>query len=496
MGFFTKIKNLIMASTVTKVVAGAVVVVVLGGTGLVLANTVAKPENVLGAAVVKTFTKETPAFEKVFGLTEFTEEAEKTGAEMLLDVSVKDIPLDSLGLGSMNLPSVGFSVEVKQNPDGKEAGMFAVNVADATLASVNMYADEEQVQISAPELFQSVLSFSYAEETLKDKLKTSYFVELLELTEEEIDLLADSISGQTEVVSEEEMGQEMTKIFMECYEKHLGGTAVEKLDKEEVSVGEEVLKCKVFEIRMDAQNVNAFIKEFTERFVAYCKEISAQQFTMTEEEFAPLEEVVADWEPALQDEVVIKCFVTKGRLVDAVVNLTAANNEPCSLEVKFAESGYALDNMYFVLQTQEEVFFEMEIKTENTKEKYAVAWKMAAEGQEVELSFDYDKEGGEITAAMSVEELTAELAGTIKELKKGVTLDAEVDKFMYSDGTTTVSQGVDASFYMTAKETEIIPLSGNQMDLLSMTEDDFTALTEEISTSLTGKLFQLLGLLQ
>ena len=66
MGFFTKIKNLIMTSTVTKVVAGAVVVVVLGGTGLVLANTVAKPENILGTAIVKTFTKETPAFEKVF----------------------------------------------------------------------------------------------------------------------------------------------------------------------------------------------------------------------------------------------------------------------------------------------------------------------------------------------------------------------------------------------------------------------------------------------
>ena len=99
-------------------------------------------------------------------------------------------------------------------------------------------------------------------------------------------------------------------------------------------------------------------------------------------------------------------------------------------------------------------------------------------------------------AAMAMEELTMELAGTIKELKRGETLDAEVDNFTYSDGTTTVSQGVDASFYIAVKETEILPLSGNQMDLLSMTEDDFAALTEEISTSLTGKLFQLLGLLQ
>lgn len=496
MGFFAKIKNLIMTSAVTKIATGAVVVVVLGGTGLALANTVAKPENVLGTAVVNTFFKGTPAFEKVFGLTEFAEAAEKTGAEMRMEVAVKNIPLDSLGLGNMILPSAGFLVEAKKNPNGKEAGTFAVNVADTPIASVNLYADEKQMQFSAPELFRSVLSFPYGEDMLEEKLKASYLSELLLLTEEEIELLADSLSGKTEVISQDETEQEITKILLECYEKHLEGTTVEKLDKEEVSVMDEVLKCKVFEIRMDAQKVNAFMKEFVARTIAYCKETYAGQFAGTEEAFEALEEELPDWEPALQDEVIIKCFVTKGRLVDAVIHVTAANNQPCSLEMQMAKSGYAFDNMYLALHVPEDVFIEMELITENTKETYAVEWQMSADEQALKMSFDYDKEGGDVAAVVSIEEITVEIEGIIKELKKGELLDAEADKFTFSNGTMTVSQEVDAPLYMAVKETEILPLSGTQVDLLSMTEDDFNALVEEMSTSLTGKLFQLLGLLQ
>lgn len=497
MGFFTKVKNLIMASTGAKIVAGAVVAVVLGGTGLVFANTVGSPENVLGAAVAKTFTKDIPAYEEVFGLTDLSEAMEDKGADISMDVTVKDIPLGSLGLGDVSLPSAGILVEVQQNAEGAASGTVTVKVADTPLASINSYADEKQLQVSVPDLFESVISFTYGDENLKEKMKASYLMDLLELADEDVEMLADSISGNTEAITEEEIEQELLKILTECYTAHLADTEVEKLDKEEVSVGEEELKCKAFEIRMDAQNVNAFIKDFTTRIVLYLQEIAIRNIeSLVEEDYAALEEELAEFEPALQGEVVIKCLVAKGRLVDTIVNLTAATGEPCSLEVKLAPEGYAFGNMYCALQAPDDVFVEMEIKTENTKEKYITEWKMSAEEEPISMAFSYDKATGDFALASSLDGMSVEIAGIINELEKGSVIDATVETLCYSDGTTTMSQGVDASFRAAATEVEVLPLSGTQTDLLSMTEEDLMALSEEISGNITGMVFKLFGLLQ
>ena len=497
MGFFTKVKNLIMASTGAKIAAGAVVAVVLGGTGLVLANTVGSPENVLGAAVVKTFTKDTPAYEEVFGLLELGTAMEEKGGETSADVTVKDIPLDSLGLGGMSLPSLGVSVEAKQNAEGAANVTLTIKVADAPLASVNTYTDEEHLQLSVPELFQTVITFPYGDENLKEKMKDSYLMDLLEFTDEDVEMLADSLSGNAETVSEEEMEQEMAKILMECYETHLADTKVEKLDKAKVSVGEEELKCKVFEIRMDAQNVNGFIKDVTTRTMNYLQETALQSVAgMAAEDYAVLEEALEEFDPALQGEVVIKCYVAKGRLVDTVLNLTAATGEPCSLEVKFAPEGYAFGNMYLSLQAPDDVFVELEINTENTKETYTTEWKMSADEEPISFAFTYDKTAGDFAMIMAVEETEMEISGIIKELEKGSVLDAAVETFSLTDGDTTTSQGVDAAFRIAATDTEVLPLSGTQTDLLSMTEEEFGAFAEEITTNLTSKAFQLFGLLQ
>jgi len=500
MGFFTKVKNLIMTSTAAKIVTAAFAVVVLGGVGLVLANTVAKPENVLGAAIVKTFTGQTPAYEEVFGFTELSSAMEEKGSAVSFDVTIKDIPLEGLGFGSMSLPSAGILVEAKNNTAGAANGTITLNVADTPIASLNTYADGEKLQISIPDLFESVLSFPYGDENLKEKMRDSYVVELLGLSDETIDILADSISGRGEKDSAEEAEQRMTQIFLECYEAHLADAEVKKADKEEISVGEETFKCKVFEIRMDAQKVNDFTKDVSDRTVEYLKEIYAKQGmpeNVTEVYFASLDEIVAEWKPAMQGEVVIKCYVADGRLLNTALTWqTEGNTESYCMEVQFSPEGYAFGNMKVSVQGPELSMFAIDIKTENTKEIYETEWKATADEEVLAFAFEYNKSKSDFRASVVIEEVSLGVSGCISELKKGSKLDVDFESFSCKIEDTEISQDLEASFCMEATEVEVIPLSGNQMDLLSMTAEDFETLSEESSTNITKKLFQLIGLVQ
>lgn len=497
MGFFTKVKKFIMSSMGVKVTVGVAAAVVLGGAGIVFASILTKPENVLGAAIVKTFTNQTPAYEDVFGLTELSTAMEEKGGEMKAEVTFSDIPLASLGLGSMSIPSADIVFEVKQSAEKTANGSLALNVADASLLSLNTYMDENQIQVSVPELFNSVVSFSYGDEDLKQKMKDSYVIDLLGINDEEAEMIADSISASKDVASEEEIEQEMTNILMACYEEHFADVKVEKLAKEEISVGDEELKCKVFEIRLDEKNVNGFLKDFITDTVVYMQKLAVSRVSgMVEEDYAALEESMKDWEPGLQDELIMKFFVAKGRLVDMVVNLTAAEGDECCLEMKFAPEGYALGNMYCSLQAPDDVFIEIEIETENTKEEYTTEWKLTAEGEPIIMAFSYDKTAGSYEVTLAAEGVELGVDGSINELEKGVVFDATVENLRYSDGATEVREEMDASLRMATTEVEVAPLSGNRMDLLSMTEEDFNALSEESSTNITKKLFQLLGLVQ
>jgi len=140
--------------------------------------------------------------------------------------------------------------------------------------------------------------------------------------------------------------------------------------------------------------------------------------------------------------------------------------------------------------------FAIDIKTENTKEIYETEWKATADEEVLAFAFEYNKSKSDFRASVVIEEVSLGVSGCISELKKGSKLDVDFESFSCKIEDTEISQDLEASFCMEATEVEVIPLSGNQMDLLSMTAEDFETLSEESSTNITKKLFQLIGLVQ
>jgi len=100
MGLLKKIKQMVTASTGTKIATAVIAVALLGGSvaGIVYAVAAGNPAAVVGKAVVATFTGKERAGEEVFGFKALAEAMIKNGSELEAEAELEEIPLNCPGV--------------------------------------------------------------------------------------------------------------------------------------------------------------------------------------------------------------------------------------------------------------------------------------------------------------------------------------------------------------------------------------------------------------
>lgn len=522
MGFFSKIKNAIMASTATKAAAAVVMVAVLGGTvaGLVYGGVFTGAEAAVITAAMNTFNGQTETGEEIFGLRELSAALQEQGAELGVEVTLPELPMEELGLSGMTLPNAGFQLTARVTPQDTVSTTLDIKVANTTLLTGNAYLDRNQLQVSVPKLSGSVLALNYSDAAIEEQINASYAAKYLGLTKEQTEQIVDHLPKQTEPVSTEEIQQKLMEIVVEAYRDNLadkGITKFEKAGKEELHDNNLVQKCKVYTATMDARYFMEFIYEVTLRTKVYCKELCAAQGieeSMAEEWFHPVDTAVHQLKLGMQDTITWTFYACEDRLVRICGNWTidwvdevGSCTRPGALELVLAPEGNPLENMRFYLDTPvhyddsitsvpQSIELKYQVVTENTEDSYCVKYNAEYNEEPLDFEFDYEKLAGDFVLKVADHARSLTLTGAIGELEKGRKIGLELDAYKYIEGDYTEEQELAVSLSVKTLDKEVTPLTGTQQDVLQMTEADFAALEKEISTNITWMLFGMMGLFQ
>lgn len=519
MGFFAKIKAIITASTVSKIVTAAIVAAVVGaGTvGLSYAGVFTGAETALGMAVMNTFTGQSSTVEEVFGIKTLAEAALLQGTECSAAVSVDELSLDELGLSGMTLPKTGIRLVTKSTPAEEVNAVLDVTMANTAVISGNIYADKNRLQVNIPKLFEQVLTLNYGNADIEAQMKASYAADYLGFTDEQIEELVEVLPKQTETASEEELRKAILDILVSNYELKLAETELEKGGKEELQENGQTRKCKVYVVEMEGQDLGEFIDLTHYEIQNYLME-SAEKYNLTPEQVEEVFGMTGAWVSQLKNwmrgPVLVKCYVFEKRVIKFSVDWTmetvteaGPGTAPGTLTVNFAPEGNPMENMTLELHTPlhqditvtnvpQQLDVVYRAATENSEERYGVTYYAEYNSMPATAAFEYEKLNGDYTLEVTVKEHSVALQGVVDRLENGSSIGFTVDTFRYEGEENLVEQELEVDFFVKLLDTEVAPLTGTARDVLVMTEADFKQLENEISQNITWMLFSLMGLFQ
>ena len=519
MGFLTKIKHMVMASTVRKIAAGAVAVLILGGgiAGVAYAAVSSNAETVVMRSLISTFTGQSFAGEEVFSIHELSAKLKEQGTEASLEIGMRELPLGELGLGNITLPEVGLSVNVRVNPENEGTAELSAKAANTTLLTGNVFFNREQLQVKVPKLFETVLAINYGASDFAEQAKASYAAKYLCISDAQIDELAEYLPKRSTPVDDEAFITGLVEVILSNYDYYLGETELKKAGKEELSDGDTSLKCKVYSAEMDGRDVGQFLDLSIYTVKEYVKEY-AENYSITpeqvEEAFGSARTFAYQIKSWLRGPVMIKYYVWEERLVKIAMDWTmeqfveaGSTMVPGNMVVTFAKEGNPLENMYLDLHTPvhqdvtvtnvpQRVDLTCQTVTEYTEQDYEVSYSVNYNAMPYYLALDYEALSGEFECKAEAGEESLMVTGVVDTLEKGSAIGVEVDWYKYKDGEYSEENDLDVKASVKVLEKEVVPVSGEVQDVLAMAEHDFTALEEEITKNITWMLFSMMGLFQ
>jgi len=501
MGLFGKIKNAILKSTATKIATVAVAIAVIGGGAatLVYADVFTTPERAMEKATQEM--EEFPfTYEEIFGFNALQKALEEKGTEFGFGLTVKDIPGDSLGFSGMTLPSLEFELISKATVDNKANVDLGLKSAETTLLSANVYADDEKIQVAVPKLFSAALTANYGSENFKEEFLNSYLLELLELSKEEVEEGWNLFFNDSSLEKYVKENGELLLKFASIGKTLEDGISYEKNGKMEIAVQDETLKCKVYTAIVEEEAFRTAMDEILSLVKEYTVELYSGVIEESEvlELYETVEEEFLDYYRDIKD-ITITTYVHNKRMAKQEMDFIIGET-PGELDITYAVDGNPYENMEIsvVLPVPEDepVAFDYVIATEVDEDTYAMDWTVKAEEEEMVISFDYERLNGEFTAVFAMDGQSVELIGAVSELEKGKKIGLELESYRIKSEEDVEEGELNATMYVSVLEDEVKPLSGEEKDVLQMTEADFKALTDEITGNIMKVAFALMSLFE
>jgi len=516
---FLKIKGAVMATTASKVVTAIVTTTVLvGGTiGVTQTDVLASPEKKVERAMESLFENEESAISELFGWEEFVKAIEKKGLETGFGFRLENVPLDDLGLSGVSVPNIGVDFVCRYDAKGEKMSLNAgAKVADTTLLSAHLYADEEKMFASVPELWKGYLGANYADTEFSDKLKNSELSAML--GEEAVSV----IETLTEKKPEKADAEDVKRIlgYLADAKKNIDALwesmEAEKGEDTQLLVDGETIKCKVYVASFDREDVCRFLEVLAEQITEVATaelqeplkqyeetdpELYAELMAQFEEERAIfLAEIEAIEEQLRTEEVSIGLTVyLKGkRLLKAEFDYSLEHSAT-RVTAQFAKDGNRYDNMILTvdktLAGETAQVFVLSHKTEHTEEMLSSVWSMSEYGTEQGVyRFTYEKLAGDFYLGLLLpgEEFAFEVEGVLTIPERGMELAFELNDISLTEYGEKLSLGLQTDLSLKVLEEELTAPEEVKWDVVSMSAKDWEDLTAQINGNLYSLVLRLL----
>lgn len=502
-GIFGKIKGAILASTATKAATAALAVVVIGGgaAGLAYAGVFTSAETAMERAHQAMQETEPPVYEEIFGWNALCAAMKEQGSEFGADVVLEELDASSFGLTGMKFPNVGVELVSRADKDAKMNLDLGLKMAGTTLLSGKVYADEAQVQAAVPKLFSSVLTLNCGSKSFKEDVLNSYLVNMLGIDKAELEKNWESVPEDFNVVRFlTEYGEALRKLA-EVYVTLSEGTEYEKAGKQEITAGNETLKCKVYTATVANEAVAGAMDVVLPMLKDFMKGIYVGQSVedaVLSGTYEAFEGKYLEYYKKIQD-VQVSIYVYDDRIAKQEITFSV-EDENGSLDIWYAMTGNPYDNMEFVLNLpvpeREALVVEYAIVTTVMDDVFATVVSMTVDGVELLMDAAYETLSGEFKFCAGAGAYSLALNGVVDELEIGKKISVELEQAIVKDGEAAKNIPLDVALYLKVLEENVATLSGEQKDVLQMTEEDFNALGEEITGNVYEMIFGMFGLFQ
>lgn len=508
------------------------------------------PKEVVIAAFENAFPKDQVSpLEELFGLTEFADTSATADREGGLTLK-----LDSCSEEEVNAYA-GSGLRLAGRNDvtnGKSDFNMGVIYSGMDLVNLNVYYGDETLMLNVPELSNRVFTIDLSE-GLEDRIKNSPTIApLLEESGVDVEGLFAYFSEQLEQSTSGDGAQEPFDLeaLMERYregcraqDNFKEALTVEKAEKGTFTVDGKSYSCDGYSVLISKAAMIDFLRtssdfflqdetlkaDFLNQLEATVKmsELMGTTFAgeqpktaaeLQQESYEQVEDAVDQMigylDEALND-VEMTVYVTKEGALAAVDGTTSLDieteDETSTANVDFSlrlEGGaYPAQNMNgTVLLYDDESTVDVSFVKQGTYDGKSLTCDMSfdlnAEGEDDKLAVTaaytgtYSSEDGAYHVALEggsngSQIFKVSMNGVIDELEKGKSFHADIDALEISAMDNAVNVVLSGEYYFRPLAEEILPLEGDTMDVLSATQEEWSAVGMEMLFGVIGLSGQL-----
>ena len=493
-----------------KIVALALVFV-MAMTGLVACGKSPK-ETVMDALATLSSGASVKGLADELGITEIMKKVEEGSFTVGMEAGL-DIPDDGSMAVAGVLASSTIKAEMACDTDANKALLgLGVNVAGSDLLSGQIYVDEKQLAVAAPELLDKVFYVEF--DNIVKNFKKSALFGMMGMTDEDFSMIEEAFESMEKLAEDEDTEKivEFLLGFNDEIEKFKDKIEVEKIDAEEFEINGKDRKCDGYELVITKKSIanlaEAAIdyyflsneaKEFYESIEAKAEEMGGvadmEELYDAMEEMEDNKQEVIDMIKSAVSDIKAEIYIYEGEIVslDAKVEIadpSGESDEKVKIGVNLECTGgeYSVyDNYKLSLKAMGVKVLTLEKETETDKDEYSVEWSISSatlEGTTIGCSFVMDKKDGDFEANAIFDDgdmkfsLVAE--GTVEiEKKKSVKVELDELTVSYSDYWDEFAIGLSGECYVECDADVSMP-KGDKFNVLTEKESDWEKLAEDM----------------
>ena len=486
---------------------------------------------------------QTNPMEDIFGVQMFAADRAVKSVEGSLGVTFEGSSLE----GTEMLSGAGIDMDLYRDMESKQFSVdMGINFADMDLATIQVYMDENQIMAAVPELVSKAFVLNYADD-LEGQLAASTYVGPM-LEESGIDLIG--IGNYMDQCME--LAEKETKLFdlnalwnrykegSEAMDALKEAMTAEKIEKKEFTIDGEVMNCKGYHVTVTKDAMVQFAKTTKDFFLAdetlkndmifYMDLMAEMQNSIAAAELGSsmqsgaemqkeiwtnaeteIDELIAWMEESMGD-VSANVYVRKdGKIAGFdfdTAYLQAEENVKLDGDVTFGGGYHMLANVDAVLN-RESASGDVAALTIKTSGNYEAGialnngLTLAVDAEdsavEIEMDWEYQIADGSLSAEISMNDsetqiMTITADGFVENLVKGESFDCILDYIKIQ----SPEMGAEDAYIELSADYSVAPLAetvekpdGEMFDILSGTEEDYSAVVEEVYGNIFGLIMQM-----
>jgi len=445
------------------------------------------------------------------GITEIMKKVEEGSFTVGMEAGL-DIPDDGSMAVAGVLASSTIKAEMACDTDANKALLgLGVNVAGSDLLSGQIYVDEKQLAVAAPELLDKVFYVEF--DNIVKNFKKSALFGMMGMTDEDFSMIEKAFESMEKLAEDEDTEKivEFLLGFNDEIEKFKDKIEVEKIDAEEFEINGKDRKCDGYELVITKKSIanlaEAAIdyyflsdeaKEFYESIEDKAEEMGGvadmEDLYDAMDEMKESKDEIIDAVKNCVSDIEAELYIYEGEIVfiEAEMEITNPDMEgqtiPVGIELECTGGKYsAYDNYELALKVMGMKMLRLEKESETEEDEYSAEWSIssaALEGTTIGCSFVMDKKDGDFEANAVFDDGEMKFSfvaeGSV-EIEKKKLLKVEFDDITvsYNDYWDTFNFGMSGEYYVECDAKVSMP-KGDKFNVLTEKESDWEKLAEDL----------------